>query len=78
MSARRPKDTHALPPNPIWVSFPRSDGDSKNWPPNRTCVVDNEGNVNWMRAVGINESLSIHWRKSVGPKIAEVLGLVGD
>jgi hypothetical protein len=74
MAVRRVGGNHTLPPNPEWVEFPRTDGDRKLWPANTTCVVT-DGEVNYYRVVGNDESLSIMWRKAIGPKVAEQLGL---
>lgn len=71
---RRTGGSHALPPNPDWVEFSRTDGDRSTWPTNTTYVVTN-GEVNYFRVVDIDESLSVMWRKAVGPKIAEQMGL---
>ena len=74
MSVRRIGANHTLPPNPEWVDFPRTDGDRNTWPTNTTPVVT-AGEVNYFRPVGLDESLSINWRKSVGIKVAAALGL---
>ena len=75
MSARRISTKNALPPNPTWVEFPRTDGDSSKWPPNQTKIVESDGTVNWMRPVDIDESLCVKWRTEIGPRVAAVLGL---
>ncbi|KAI0825812.1 hypothetical protein BC629DRAFT_1450686 [Irpex lacteus] len=74
MAVRRIGNNHTLPPNPEWVDFPRSDGDQETWPKTTSRVVV-DGEVNFFRPVGLDESLSIMWRKAVGPKIAAVMGL---
>lgn len=76
MSVRRGlSNKHALPPNPTWVEIPRSDGDESKWPQNTTRIVDNSGEINWMRPVDIDESLCNKWRVEIGPRVAAVLGL---
>ncbi|CAL1715091.1 unnamed protein product [Somion occarium] len=74
MSVRRLGNQHTLPDNPQWLEFPRSDGSKATWPRNTEKVVDHEGQVNFMRTVGIDESLCIHWRKHVGTQVAKALG----
>ena len=61
---------HVLPPNPTFIDFPLSDGDEGQWPTNTTRAVDNEGHVNYMRVVPIDESLCIKWRCEVGASLA--------
>lgn len=74
MSVRRIAKNHVLPPNPTWVEIPRTDGDTGLWPKNtEKRVVD--GEVNFMHPVGIDESLCVHWRNEVGPRVAAALGL---
>lgn len=75
MGIRR-SGVHQLPPNPVYVEFPRSDGDRKTWPTDTECIVD-KGQVNYFRLVELDESLAILWRKTVGMKVAESLGLPG-
>ena len=77
MAVRRINNTHALPPDAVMVKFPRSDGSSGTWPPETERKIDKEGNVNYFRPVPLNEGLAIHWRRSVGVKVAEELGLPG-
>ncbi|EKM50468.1 uncharacterized protein PHACADRAFT_263777 [Phanerochaete carnosa HHB-10118-sp] len=74
MSVRRIGGKHALPPNPTWVEIPRSDGDSSLWPKNTEKKVVS-GEVNFMHPVTLDESLSVHWRKELGPRVAAALGL---
>ncbi|KAI0075301.1 hypothetical protein K474DRAFT_1664349 [Panus rudis PR-1116 ss-1] len=75
MSVRRIATTHTLPPNPHWLEFPRSDGSKKQWPTNTQKIVDPQGHVNFMRPVGIDESLCIHWRRQAGIAVAKAMGL---
>ncbi|KAI0741615.1 hypothetical protein C8Q80DRAFT_145059 [Daedaleopsis nitida] len=74
MSRRHPGG-HALPDNPSWLEFPRSDGDVRALPKNTTKIVDSEGEVNYMRPIAMDESLAILWRVSVGAAVATRLGL---
>ncbi|KAI1793512.1 hypothetical protein LXA43DRAFT_1001067 [Ganoderma leucocontextum] len=69
MSRRHPGG-HALPDNPSWLEFPRSDGDPAQLPKNTTKVVDSEGQVNYMRPVGMEESLANLWRVTIGNQLA--------
>ncbi|KAG1746514.1 uncharacterized protein EDB91DRAFT_1117321 [Suillus paluster] len=78
MSARSHKgfsSSHAIPPNPTFLDFPRSDGDPSNWPTNTTFAVDSEGHVNYMRVAALDESLSIKWRVEVGASLATKLNM---
>ncbi|KAH7921303.1 hypothetical protein BV22DRAFT_1122235 [Leucogyrophana mollusca] len=75
MSARGISSAHALPANPTFIDFPRSDGDQSQWPTNTTKAVDQEGHVNFMRPVPLDESLCIKWRREVGTSLAQRMGL---
>ncbi|KAJ7782034.1 hypothetical protein DFH07DRAFT_728887 [Mycena maculata] len=75
MSHRSHSTKHALPANPSWVDFPRSDGDPRLWPTNTTREVDEEGCVNYMQPVDLDEPLSIKWRMGVGDAISVALQL---
>ncbi|KAA1470251.1 hypothetical protein DENSPDRAFT_817793 [Dentipellis sp. KUC8613] len=75
MSSRNIAGGHALPSNPQWLEFERSDGDESLWPTNTECVVDHEGQVNYMRPVDDDESSSVHWRTQIAKKVAEKLGM---
>jgi hypothetical protein len=78
MSARRQySDKHALPANPAWVEFERSDGNESLWPSNTTRIVDGEGHVNFMLPLDINEPMCIKWRTEVGAAVAVALRLLG-
>jgi hypothetical protein len=70
--------SHVLPTNPILLDFPRSDGDPSNWPLNTTFRVDDEGHVNYMREVAIDEPLSIKWRTEVGAILASRLNMARE
>ena len=77
MSARGISNAHVLPKNPTFIDFPVSDGDEGQWPTNTTRVVDAEGQINYMRAVPLDESLSIKWRCEVGASLALQLNKPG-
>ncbi|KAJ7180727.1 hypothetical protein C8R46DRAFT_885527 [Mycena filopes] len=78
MSGHRNHSTkHALPNNPAYIDFPRSDGDSTLWPTNTTRQIDDEGCVNFMHPVGLDEPLSVKWRVGVGDAICVSLKLPG-
>ncbi|KAJ6518874.1 hypothetical protein C8R45DRAFT_8229 [Mycena sanguinolenta] len=70
MSHRSHSSKHALPDNPTFIEFPRSDGDSSLFPTNTTRIVDGEGCVNYMQPVGLDEPLSVKWRVGVGDAIS--------
>jgi len=67
----------SLPDNPVWIEFPRSDGNSSSWPKNTSLVYAPDGSVNWMKEVGIDEGIALKWRKAVGHAIALDAGLPG-
>ncbi|KAJ7823025.1 hypothetical protein B0H13DRAFT_2291322 [Mycena leptocephala] len=78
MSAHRNHSTkHALPNNPAYIDFPRTDGDSALWPTNTTREIDAEGCVNYMQPVTLDESICIKWRVGVGDAISVALKLPG-
>lgn len=69
----------AFPPEPIFLDFPRSDGDASKWPPNITRIVDADGQVNYMEALDVDESAQARkWRASVGKAVATKLEMQGD
>ncbi|KAG1795158.1 uncharacterized protein HD556DRAFT_1235927 [Suillus plorans] len=67
--------SHAIPPNPTFIDFPRSDGDPSNWPTNTTPHIDSEGHVNFMRQASLDESLSIKWRVEVAAALASKINM---
>ncbi|KAJ7247607.1 hypothetical protein B0H12DRAFT_736890 [Mycena haematopus] len=75
MSHRSHSTKHTLPDNPTFIDFPRSDGDSTLFPTNTTRIVDDEGCVNFMQPVGLDEPLSVKWRVGVGDAISVALQL---
>ena len=74
MSSRNVASGHALPANPVFLDFEKSDGDTKQWPTNTKEVVNAEGQVNYMKPLGLEESSNIHWRCQIAMKVAERLG----
>lgn len=57
MSARRVSEKQfAIPPNAHFLDFERSDGDSSRWPSDTTQVIDSEGQVNFMKPIGLDET----------------------
>ncbi|KAG2128579.1 hypothetical protein DEU56DRAFT_741948 [Suillus clintonianus] len=67
--------SHAIPPNPTFLDFPRSDGDPSKWPTNTSPHVDSEGHVNYMRQAALDEPLSIKWRVEVAASLATKLNM---
>lgn len=74
MTSRAVAGGRALPPNPEFLEFERTDGDAKQWPTNNKEVVNGDGQVNYMKPLGPNDSSDIHWRCQVAMKAAERLG----
>ncbi|KAF7308486.1 Actin-related protein 8 [Mycena chlorophos] len=70
MAHRSHSAKHVLPDNPIFIDFPRSDGDARTWPTKTTEVVDADGEVNFMRPVPLDESLAVKWRMGVADAMA--------
>ena len=75
MSVRNIAAGHALPPNPEWLDFDRTDGNESQLPTNTQEVVDRDGQVNYMKPVLMEDSPNIHWRIQVALKVAEKMGL---
>ncbi|KAH9004752.1 hypothetical protein EDB86DRAFT_3240635 [Lactarius hatsudake] len=65
---------HTLPPDPVYLDFGKSDGDTKQLPTNTKEVVGADGQVNYMKPLELDDSSNIHWRSQVALKIAERLG----
>lgn len=74
MASRSVAGGHTLPPNPEFLDFERTDGDAKKWPTNTNPVVDTDGNVNYMKPLGPDDSSDIYWRCQIASKVAERLG----
>ncbi|KAF7308845.1 Actin-related protein 8 [Mycena kentingensis (nom. inval.)] len=74
MSHRNHSSAHKLPANPNFISFSKSDGNSSTWPKDTTEVVDDEGNVNFMRPVPLDESISVKWRIGIADALAAHFG----
>ncbi|TFK29704.1 hypothetical protein FA15DRAFT_752501 [Coprinopsis marcescibilis] len=64
-----------VPENPIFVDFERSDGDPATWPKNVIRTVDNEGQVNWMQHLPLDDPTALKWRLQVGKHIAADSGV---
>ncbi|KAN0130944.1 hypothetical protein V8E53_011322 [Lactarius tabidus] len=74
MSSRGVAGGHTLPPNPVYLEFGKSDGDTKQLPTNNREVVDTDGQVNYMKFLALDDSSNIHWRCQVAMKVAERIG----
>ncbi|KAJ7890458.1 hypothetical protein B0H14DRAFT_2497092 [Mycena olivaceomarginata] len=74
-SHRNHSAKHALPDDPSYLDFPRTDGDPELWPTNTERKVDSEGCVNFMQEVALDEPLSIKWRVGVGDAVSVALKL---
>jgi hypothetical protein len=74
MSSRGVGGGHTLPPNPVYLEFGKSDGDTKQLPTNNREVVDTDGQVNYMKFLALDDSSNIHWRCQVAMKVAERIG----
>ena len=78
MSARRVSEKQvALPPNAHFLDFERSDGDSSRWPSDTTQIIDGEGQVNFMKPIGLDETSAVKWRLGVAQGLAIALKLPG-
>jgi len=67
----------SLPPNPSYIDFPRSDGDSSTWPTNTTRVVDADNAVNYYEHVDLDDTPNKKWRVSVGDAVSLKLKMPG-
>lgn len=77
MSNRASSSKYALPANPAWIEFERTDGDQSQWPQNTTKNVDREGHVNYMRVSPVDDPLCIKWRVEVGKALGSLMELAG-
>ncbi|VDC03497.1 unnamed protein product [Peniophora sp. CBMAI 1063] len=66
---------YSLPPNVEFLHFPRSDGDSSQWPLNQEEEEDEDGNVNFYMPLADDKGTSLKWLHGVGQKVAEEMGL---
>ena len=66
-----------VPPNAHFLDFERSEGDSSRWPSDITQIIDSEGQVNFMKPIGIDESHAVKWRLGVAQGLAIALKLPG-
>lgn len=62
---RRSTVQHTIPQNPLFVAFPKTDGDKARWPRNTMEVVGNDGQVNYMVPHEEDSSLAIKYRVEV-------------
>jgi hypothetical protein len=58
----------------VYLEFGKTDGDAKQLPTNTREVVDADGQVNYMKPLGLDDSSNVHWRCQVAMKIAERIG----
>ena len=78
MSARRvANDGHALPPNPTYIEFTRSDGTPNSWPSNITRIVDHEGFVNYHEHLPLGHAQDIRYRVQVAEIVSRLLNYPG-
>lgn len=66
-----------LPANPIYIDFPRSDGDPSSRPSNTEYVEDSNGQINWMEACDIDDPRSVRWRLGIAAGAAKQLDMPG-
>ena len=62
-----------LPPDPTWIAFERSDGNTSRLPTNTSADPDSEGNVNFMQPLSLDNPQAIKWRVTVGKGVAAML-----
>lgn len=67
----------ALPDNPIYLDFLRSDGDESLRPEKTECIVDSVGHVNWMEACALDDGRTIRWRRGVALGVATKMKMPG-
>ncbi|KAK2463530.1 hypothetical protein APHAL10511_004281 [Amanita phalloides] len=71
MASRRLADMPiGIPANATTIEFPRSDGSSRQWPPNTTHIVDGDGQVNYMDQLDLDAPTPVKWRLQVARAIA--------
>lgn len=58
------------------LHFTRSDGTSSKWP-DKLDPTPFGGEVNYMKPIDLNESLSVRWRSTIGREVAKLLGYKG-
>ncbi|RXW23895.1 hypothetical protein EST38_g1976 [Candolleomyces aberdarensis] len=63
-----------IPANPVYIDFPRTDGDPRTWPTNIQYAEDNEGQINWMKELELDHPIAIKWRLVVGKALAMDMG----
>lgn len=70
--ATRSKQT-TLPSSLTWITIQNTDGDISRWPKNTIHEPDNDGYVNSMRPVSIEDGVAIRWRIVIGEALAQML-----
>jgi hypothetical protein len=66
----------AMPENPSWIDFNRSDGHSDHWPTNTEGKLDDIEYIDSWRLVPVDEpGRSIKWRKEIAMSVAESMKL---
>ncbi|KAF5387378.1 hypothetical protein D9757_005705 [Collybiopsis confluens] len=71
-TSRNANTAHILPPDPVYLSVAHSDGNVNTWPRNTERVVEN-GEVNYMQHIPIDEGMAVKWRVQVGAALANAL-----
>jgi len=67
-----------VPQDALYLEFSRSEGSPSRWPLDKLDTTPNDqGEVNFMRPIAINEPLCIKWRTHIGTEVAKLLGLPG-
>lgn len=61
-----------LPPDVEWVHLEESDGDSSRWPTNTNPNPDQEGHVNYMLPLDLDNAVAVKWRLAIGKALAEM------
>lgn len=69
--SRRPFQLNRAPSNPESIEIEATDGDVSRWPKNTIPEPGEDGNVNFMRPVSIEEEASKKWRTVIGKALAE-------
>ena len=71
----RTSKAETLPEHPKWVTIEHSDGNRDQWPKNTEQYVDNFGDVNFYKPLEVDHGFAIKWRRTIGQRLAEMLGL---
>jgi hypothetical protein len=70
-------DVPDLPPNPKFLEFQYSDGDSSRWPSATTRIVDGDGCINFFEYLPLENGKNLQWRIQIGEAVAKDLNLPG-